>query len=59
MSLAAKEKKTVTFPVVGIDNPQVWWPAGMGGQPLYDLDLTANVGGTASDSAHASFGVRR
>ncbi|MFF1609486.1 carbohydrate-binding protein [Amycolatopsis sp. NPDC058278] len=58
VSLAAKEKKTVTFGVVGIDNPQVWWPAGMGGQPLYDLDLTANVGGTASDTSHSSFGVR-
>ncbi len=58
VSLAAKEKKTVTFGVVGIDNPQIWWPAGMGGQPLYDLDLTASVGGTASDSAHSSFGVR-
>ncbi|MEA5363405.1 carbohydrate-binding protein [Amycolatopsis sp., V23-08] len=58
VSLAAKEKKTVTFPVVGIDNPQVWWPAGMGGQPIYDLDLTASVGGTASDSSHESFGVR-
>ncbi|MDT7805308.1 MAG: exo,4-beta-D-glucosaminidase, partial [Actinomycetota bacterium] len=58
VSLAAKEKKTVTFPVVGIDNPQVWWPAGMGGQPLYDLDLTASVGGAASDSSHESFGVR-
>ncbi len=22
-----------------IDNPQVWWPHGMGGQPLYDLNL--------------------
>ncbi|MEV7099223.1 carbohydrate-binding protein [Amycolatopsis sp. NPDC051045] len=59
VSLAAKEKKTVTFPVIGIDNPQVWWPAGMGGQPLYDLDLTASVGGTASDSSHSSFGVRQ
>ncbi|MGV9365960.1 glycosyl hydrolase 2 galactose-binding domain-containing protein [Amycolatopsis sp. NPDC003731] len=58
VSLAAKEKKTVTFGVVGIDNPQLWWPAGMGGQPLYDLDLTASVGGTASDSSHSSFGVR-
>ncbi|WIV53556.1 glycosyl hydrolase 2 galactose-binding domain-containing protein [Amycolatopsis nalaikhensis] len=59
VSLAAKEKKTVTFPVVGIDNPQIWWPAGMGGQPLYALDLTASVGGTASDSSHSSFGVRQ
>ena len=22
-----------------IDNPQVWWPHGLGDQPLYDLDL--------------------
>lgn len=58
VSLAAKEKKTVTFPVAGIDNPQVWWPAGMGGQPLYDLDLSASVGSAASDSAHSTFGVR-
>jgi exo-1,4-beta-D-glucosaminidase len=58
VSLAAKEKKTVTFPVIGLDNPQVWWPAGMGGQPLYDLDLSASVGGTASDSSHSTFGVR-
>jgi exo-1,4-beta-D-glucosaminidase len=36
----------------------VWWPAGMGEQPLYDLELTATVGGTASDTAHESFGIR-
>jgi exo-1,4-beta-D-glucosaminidase len=58
VSLAAKEKKTVTFGVVGVDNPALWWPAGMGGQPLYDLDLTATVSGAASDSAHSRFGVR-
>ena len=58
VSLAAKEKKTVTFPVVGLDNPNVWWPAGMGGQPLYALDLTATTAGTPSDSVHESFGVR-
>jgi exo-1,4-beta-D-glucosaminidase len=59
VSLAAKEKKTVTFPVVGIDNPQIWWPAGMGGQPLYDLDLTASAGGTTSDTSHSTFGIRQ
>ncbi|MFD9889976.1 sugar-binding domain-containing protein [Amycolatopsis sp. NPDC059027] len=58
VSLAAKEKKTVTFPVVGIDDPNVWWPAGMGGQPLHDLDLTASVAGSISDSAHSRFGIR-
>ncbi len=58
VSLAAKENKTVTVGVVGVDNPQLWWPAGMGGQPLYDLDLNAAVSGTVSDTAHTRFGVR-
>ncbi|MEV4320109.1 CBM35 domain-containing protein [Actinocrispum sp. NPDC049592] len=58
VSLAAKEKKTVTFGQVGIDNPNVWWPAGMGGQPLYDLDLSASVSGAESDVSHTHFGVR-
>ncbi len=58
VSLAAKEKKTVTFPVVGLDNPNVWWPAGMGGQHRYDLDLTASVDGAPSDASQSKFGVR-
>jgi exo-1,4-beta-D-glucosaminidase len=58
VSLAAKEKKTVTFPVVGINNPNVWWPATMGGQPLYNLDLSASVSGAESDVSHSRFGVR-
>ncbi|MGW7821088.1 glycoside hydrolase family 2 protein [Streptomyces puniciscabiei] len=61
--LAAHETKTVTFSPAGtpglrLTSPKVWWPAGMGGQPLYDLDLTASVAGTTSDTAHESFGIR-
>ena len=26
---------------VTIENPDLWWPAGQGGQPLYDLTVTA------------------
>ncbi|MFC9628402.1 exo-beta-D-glucosaminidase [Streptomyces mirabilis] len=63
VSLAAHETKTVTFsptdtPGLRLSAPKVWWPAGMGGQPLYGLDLTASVGGSASDTAHEHFGIR-
>ncbi|MER6462111.1 exo-beta-D-glucosaminidase [Streptomyces sp. NPDC001228] len=63
VELAAHQSRTVTFtpadvPGLRIASPKVWWPAGMGGQPLYDLDLTASVAGTASDTAHESFGIR-
>ncbi|UXY25861.1 glycoside hydrolase family 2 protein [Streptomyces sp. HUAS TT20] len=61
--LAAHETKTVTFtpadfPGLHLTQPRVWWPAAMGGQPLYDLDLTATVAGTRSDTAHETFGIR-
>jgi exo-1,4-beta-D-glucosaminidase len=44
----------------GLDlkQPKVWWPAGMGEQPLYRLQLTATVDGAASDRADATFGIR-
>jgi exo-1,4-beta-D-glucosaminidase len=63
VSLAAHEARTVTFtpadvPGLHLTSPKVWWPAGMGGQPLYSLDLTASAGGTVSDTAHESFGIR-
>lgn len=63
VSLAAHETKTVIFspidsPGLHLNAPKVWWPAGMGGQPLYGLDLTVSVAGTASDTAHEDFGIR-
>ncbi len=63
LSLAAHATKTVTFtpaevPGLHLTSPKVWWPAGMGGQPLYALDLTASVVGTVSDAAHENFGIR-
>ncbi|MEV7982747.1 exo-beta-D-glucosaminidase [Streptomyces sp. NPDC086519] len=63
VQLAAHQTRTVTFtpadtPGLHLTSPRVWWPAGMGGQPLYGLDLTASVAGTVSDTAHERFGVR-
>lgn len=58
VSLAARETKNISFPVVTVTNPRLWWPAGMGAQFLYSLDLTASVAGSTSDTAHESFGVR-
>ncbi|MEV0738937.1 sugar-binding domain-containing protein [Streptomyces sp. NPDC050549] len=57
VSLTAHETKTVTF-AVHLNSPKVWWPAGMGGQPLYGLDLIASVDGAPSDTAHQTFGIR-
>ncbi|ETK37029.1 glycosyl hydrolase 2 galactose-binding domain-containing protein [Microbispora sp. ATCC PTA-5024] len=57
VSLAAHQTKTVSVPLT-IASPKVWWPYGMGGQPLYDLSVTATVGGTVSDTASSTFGVR-
>ncbi|MGW2816835.1 glycosyl hydrolase 2 galactose-binding domain-containing protein [Streptomyces sp. NPDC001415] len=63
VTLKAHETKPVAFtpaayPQLRLKSPQVWWPAGMGGQPLYDLNLTASVSATPSDTAHESFGIR-
>jgi len=56
--LAAHETKTVTFAPATLNSPQIWWPAGMGAQSLYDLTLSASVGGTVTDTAASRFGVR-
>ncbi|WP_439154027.1 beta-mannosidase [Yoonia sp.] len=37
-----------------IGDPQLWWPAGQGAQPLYDLTMTAGT-----DTAHRRIGLRR
>ncbi|MGW1724140.1 glycoside hydrolase family 2 protein [Streptomyces sp. NPDC002306] len=63
VTLAAHETRTVTFtpadvPGLRLTAPRIWWPAAMGEQPLYDLDLTASVAGTVSDGTHESFGIR-
>jgi len=61
--LAAGQTQVVSFsssttPGLALDHPKIWWPVGMGEHPLYPLELTAAVDGTASDRVTATFGIR-
>ncbi|MFJ4467826.1 glycosyl hydrolase 2 galactose-binding domain-containing protein [Streptomyces sp. NPDC089424] len=63
VTLKPGESRTVAFspadhPGLRVTRPRVWWPAGMGEQPLYDLDLNVTVDGATSDTAHSTFGIR-
>ncbi|MEU4358974.1 glycoside hydrolase family 2 protein [Streptomyces virginiae] len=63
VTLAPHESRTVAFspaehPALRLKSPRVWWPAHMGGQPMYELALTALTAGTPSDTAHQAFGIR-
>ncbi len=39
-------------------DPALWWPAGLGDQALYDLEMQASVDGALSDRVAATFGIR-
>ena len=39
-------------------HPKLWWPIGMGAQPLYDLSLSAEASNVVSDRAAVRFGIR-
>jgi exo-1,4-beta-D-glucosaminidase len=63
IELAPGETKTVTFspdgfPQLGFVQPRLWWPAELGAQNLYRLDVSATVGGAVSDRQHVTFGIR-
>jgi exo-1,4-beta-D-glucosaminidase len=61
--LAPTETKVVRFTPekftqLKISNPRLWWPAQVGDQELYPLDLSVEVQDQVSDSAHIRFGIR-
>ncbi|HEY6938079.1 MAG TPA: sugar-binding domain-containing protein [Terriglobales bacterium] len=61
--LGARETQVIrftaqAFPQLNLSHPRLWWPAPVGPQNLYPLDLHAEVDGQVSDSSHTRFGVR-
>ncbi len=47
------------FAQLKLANPRLWWPAQVGPQNLYPLDLQFEAGGQVSDTSHINFGVRQ
>jgi exo-1,4-beta-D-glucosaminidase len=63
VTLAPRETRAETFtpdefPQLKIEDPELWWPAGLGDQKLHMLSMSFEAAGAVSDSATASFGIR-
>ena len=44
--------------IIEIPNAQLWWPNGMGDQPLYRITARVNAAGTICDTLQFSIGLR-
>lgn len=59
VALTPFELKSVTIPEIKVENPLLWWPNGMGNQPLYHMKIDFNsLDGTNQDSENVTFGIR-
>ena len=64
VALAPREVRGIAFAPeqvssLNLHRPRLWWPTQMRAQELYDVTLTAEVEGRASDDATARFGIRQ
>ncbi|MBO7653317.1 MAG: hypothetical protein J6U40_00195 [Kiritimatiellae bacterium] len=48
-----------TLMTVRVKNPQLWWPAGFGEQPLYKISIDILAGRTSLDHQTCRIGMRR
>jgi exo-1,4-beta-D-glucosaminidase len=58
VKLAAHETRVVHVAPPQVERPRLWWPAQVGPQNLYPLDLSFEAGGKVSDVSHTEFGIR-
>ena len=64
VTLAPLESRAVSFdpaefPQLTLERPRLWWPAQLGPQSLYELDVAFERGGEVSDRQTIRFGVRQ
>ncbi len=57
IKLKPNETKTIEL-TLGVKNPKLWWPNGMGEQNLYLLNAAITEGSMLSDSLTTQFGIR-
>lgn len=59
VELAAKETKCVELDAITIKDPKLWWPNGVGEQPLSDISFAFNEDGYGvSDKRDVTYGIR-
>ena len=58
ITLSPFEKKTVSLNPLAVKNPRLWWPSGIGEQPLYDMNLSFEIGNQVSDRERLRYGIR-
>lgn len=59
VSLKPFEEKLVQTKEIKVENPDLWWPNGIGKQPLYHMKIKFIAqGGATMDSEQITFGIR-
>ncbi len=58
LTLSPNEKREVRFDPLKIKNPRLWWPNGVGEQPLYDMHIYFEADNRISDSKQFKYGIR-
>ena len=57
--LNSHEEKSFSLDEIKISNPSLWWPNGMGDQPLYNIKFDfISEDGVKMDSEQTTFGIR-
>ncbi len=58
VSLKPSETQIVSFEKQTLKDPQLWWPNGIGAQPMQQIRFSFTTNGKESDAEEVSFGIR-